>query len=181
MRTYNSDNYKKIAILGSFSKHYDLIVDVSKKFIYNGFNMLVPKIEGVKDSNSSFLILIGDTSNDPRQLELDYLNKCLEADLVYVCNKDGYIGTTVAFELGVLTSYGQEIYFMEKPNDDLFFSMIHVPQDAICSPETLINRISLHNMIWNSRDWFDGDDKDTKIPFALIKRRNNDTWPKVIK
>lgn len=33
MRTYNSDNYKKIAILGSFSKHYDLIVDVSKKFI----------------------------------------------------------------------------------------------------------------------------------------------------
>ena len=87
MRVYNGDDYKNIAILGSFGKHYDLIVDISKKFIDSGFKVLVPRISGVKDKNSSFLILVGDNSSNPKQLELDYLNKCLEADLVYVCNK----------------------------------------------------------------------------------------------
>lgn len=93
----------------------------------------------------------GGNSNNPRQLELDYLNRCLEADLVYVCNEDGYIGTTVAFELGVLTSYGQEIYFLEKPSDDLFSNMIHIHENTIYELETLIDKIKLHNEIWNSR------------------------------
>lgn len=180
MRTYNGDNYKNIAILGSFSKHYDLIVAVSKKFIESGFNVLVPKISGIKDENSSFLILIGDNSNNPNQLESDYLNKCLEADLVYVCDKDGYICTTVSFELGVLTSYGQEIYFLEKPNDDLFAGMIHLQESTICKPEDLINKINLHNEIWNSKEWFDKDERDDEVPFVLTKKRNTTIYPKVI-
>ena len=46
MRVYNGDNCKNIAILGSFGKHYDLIVDISKKFIDSGFKVLVPRISG---------------------------------------------------------------------------------------------------------------------------------------
>lgn len=175
MRVYNCDNYNSVVILGSFGKHYDLIVETAQIFTNNGFDVLAPKTSGIENNDNSYLILVGDTSDNPRELELDYLNKCLEADFVYVCDKDGYIGTTVAFELGVLTNNGQEVYFMEKTKDELFNSMINLEENVVCSPEELISNMKLHNDIWNSREWFDSDYRDNTIPFSLIKQRKTST------
>lgn len=173
MRKYNGDGYRKIAILGSFGKHYDLICDVANLFTDNGFKVLVPRLLGIQENDSDFIILNGDLSDNPRELELYYLNKCLEADLVYVCDKDGYVGTTVAFELGVLSTYGQEIYFMERPSDQLFASMINIQETAICEPEVLLQYMSIHNQVWSSREWFDSSDRDETAPFSLAKKRGN--------
>ena len=180
MRKYNCDNYRNVAILGSFGKHYDLIVEVSRIFIENGYNVLVPKMCGIKVDSGDFLLLVGDDSNDPRQIEKDFLNKCLEADFVYVCDKDGYVGTTVAFELGVLTSYGQEIFFMEKPKDPLFGSMINQDESAVCSPEDLITHLSIHDEVISWREWFDNYHDDDRVPFSLSKKKNTSINPKVI-
>jgi len=160
MRAHVGDMYAEIAILGSFGKHYDLLVETAQKFKENGFLVLVPKLEGIKESNSSFILLEGDQSDNPKELEQEYLKQCLAADIVYVCDKDGYIGTTVAFELGVLSSYGQEIYFMEKPKDELFYSMIPSKENNICTPDELIKALKLRNVMINAFY-----SEDTNSPF----------------
>lgn len=179
MRTYNFDNYKKIAILGSFGKHYDLIVDTASIFSESQFQVLVPKLAGIQSQNNGFIILNGDATDDPRELEVDYLNNCLDADCVYVCNMDGYIGTTVAFELGVLVNCGQEVYFMQRPSDKLFCSMMSVSDDAVYAPSELIAMMNAHNSLWNSREWFDGERKFEDIPFALTKKKRYSKITKV--
>lgn len=169
MRQYNCSNYKKIAILGSFGKHYNLIVEIAKKFIDNGFEILVPNLNGIKKSDQSFLLLEGDESNDPKELENEYIKNCLRADLVYVCDKDGYIGTTVAFELGMLSCYNQEIFFMEKPSDKLFVSMIQDAETSvyISSPDRLIKFLQDYNSFINSVSFFDDIEEPNDYTFSL--------------
>ena len=170
MRRYNADNYKKIAILGSFGKHYEVIVSAANDFIQDGFEVLVPKLDGFKDENNGFILLNGDETNDPRVLETKYIEECIKADCVYVCDKDGYIGTTVAFELGILVTLGQEVYFMEKPQDQLFGSMMNIQRMPIYSTETLIKMMNIHNTTFNSRDWFDSYDVSDDSNFYLTKK-----------
>ncbi len=50
MIEYNKQNYKKVAIIGSFGKHYEIIVSTAKKFIENGFEVLTPRLEGIKNN-----------------------------------------------------------------------------------------------------------------------------------
>ena len=150
MRKFACDLYKEIAILGSFSKHYDLIVKIAHKFEENGFTVLVPKLEGVKKTNNSFLLLEGDKSNNPKELEKEYIKKCLEADLVYVCNQDGYIGKSVAFELGFLSAFKQEIFFLTKPEDELLNSLIPYSKGNVLNYDDLIKALELRNAIINA-------------------------------
>ena len=175
MREYNSSEYKSVAILGSFGKHYELIVEIANKFKKSGFNVLVPRLDGIQDSNQGFLLLVGDESNDPKKLENSYIGNCLKADFVYVCDKDGYIGTTVAFELGVLSCYNQEIFFMEKPKDELFTSMITNVETSIfvSSPDKLIDFLKKQNGFMNAVDFFDDFDEPQDSSFSLSESKIN--------
>ena len=155
MRVHNDDQFKKVAILGSFGKHYDSIVETAKIFCENGIEVLVPKLNGKQDNNGNYILLVGDNSNNPKELEKDYIKKCLEADFVYVCNKDGYIGTTVAFELGILSCFRQEIFFMEKPSDDLFLKLINSPSGNIGDPETIVRGLNDEIELCRAREFFD--------------------------
>ena len=74
MRKYLCDEYKTVALLGSFGKQYDLMIEVAKKLISNGFDVLVPKLNGIKNDNSGFLILNGDENISEELLEDDYLD-----------------------------------------------------------------------------------------------------------
>ena len=155
MREHNDDQYKTVAILGSFGKHYDLIIEAANIFKTNGIEVLVPKLDGKQESKGDFILLVGDNSDNPKELELNYIKKCLEADFVYVCNKDGYIGTTVALELGILSSYKQEIFFMERPSDDLLFKLIKCPNANIGDPESIVKQLDNEiKMSW-SFEFFD--------------------------
>ena len=157
MKEYNKQNYKKVAIIGSFGKHYDIIVETAKKFIENGFEVLAPRLDGIRNTKENFIYLNGDGEKSPKELECDYICNCLEADLVYVCNKDGYIGTTVAFELGMLCAFTQQIFFMEKPKERLILDMIDCPDTTIhiSKPERLIPFLKDLNSFNNAVDFFD--------------------------
>ena len=168
MREHNDDEYKTVAILGSFGKHYESIVEAADIFKSNGIRVIVPKLEGKKDGDSNFILLVGDNSNNPQKLESDYIKKCLEADFVYVCNKDGYIGATVAFELGILSCYRQEIFFMEKPSDDLFFKLINYPNGNIGDPETIAKRLDDEIKLCWARDFFDNEHEPRGDDFQLF-------------
>lgn len=156
MRIYNGDPYKTIAILGSFSKHYKDIVEAAKIFTENGFLVLVPKLDGVQeDSNEGFLLLIGDEDKEPKELEKDFLEKCLEADCVYVCDVDGYTGKTVMGELFILAAKGQEVYFSAEPEETLLRSMMSKSSPPIYSPIELVEMMKTHNAIYSQREWSD--------------------------
>lgn len=168
MRMYNGDEYKTIAILGSFSKHYNDIVATAEIFTKNGFEVLVPKLEGIQEnSKGDFLLLVGDEEKTPQQLERDFLNKCLEADCVYVCDVDGYIGSTVSGELFFLASKEQEVYFLTYPQDSLLCSMMSKSSPLIYSPIELVNMMQNNNKIYRERTWHDTD-KPRPTHFVLI-------------
>ncbi len=168
MREHNDDSYKSVALLGSFGKHYDLIVKAANIFKANGLEVLVPGLEGRKDKNASYILLEGDSCDDPKELEKEYIKKCLAADFVYVCNKDGYIGSTVAFELGILNIFRQEIFFMEKPNDDLFLGLINCQCGNIGNPETIVKRLDSQIKLCLARDFFDNDHEPRGDDFQLF-------------
>ena len=168
MRTQNDDQYKTVAILGSFGKHYNSILDAANIFKSNGINVLVPKLDGLQESNETFILLVGDNTNNPKELESEYIKKCLEADFVYVCNKDGYIGATVAFELGILSSYRQEIYFMEKPSDDLFYKLIKCPNGNIGNPEMIARKLKDEVELCWAREFFDNEHEPQGNDFQLF-------------
>lgn len=158
MRKNNGDPYKTIAIIGSFRKHYDEIVKSANIFTENGFLVLVPKLDGIQEnSKDDFLLLIGDEEKPPQQLEEEFLNKCLEADLVYVCNVGGYIGKTVMGELFILASNGQEVYFYATPEEALLQSMISESVPSIYSPIELVEMMKNNNKVYSQREWPDAD------------------------
>lgn len=170
MRKYLCDEYKTVALLGSFGKHYDLMTEVARKLISNGFDVLAPNLNGIKNDNSGFLILNGDENKSEELLEDDYLDNCLKADCVYVCNKDGYIGRTVAFELGTLQCYGQEVFFMEEPMDVLIRKLI--PPYHTSDIDDFISQLEVRNAF--IRAFFDDfleDPTNLCKPFGLIKKR----------
>ena len=169
MIAYNKQNYKKVALLVSFGKHYDLIVETANKFIENGFEVLVPKLDGIRNTEQNFIYLNGDEDKSPRELEKEYIYNCLDADLVYVCDKDGYIGTTVAFELGLLSAFSQTIFFMEKPQDRLILDMIDSPETSIhiSKPERLIPFLKDMNSFINAVDFFDDYDEPSERSSAF--------------
>lgn len=113
MKVYNSQPTKTISIIGSFRKQMNEIRDAKETFEKYGFQVLVPKSTTISgDNDESFIFLDTDTQKEPRKLEKDYLEALLQSDIVYCCNKDGYIGKSAMFELGYLIAKGAMVYFL---------------------------------------------------------------------
>ena len=64
------------------------------------------------------------------------------------------IGGSVMFELGYLIAQGAEVFFLERPCEELIEDLI-TDKNNIISPENLCEKMKLSNQIWQSRDWFD--------------------------
>lgn len=160
MKIFNGQQYKTISIIGSFKKQMDDIQRAKKVFLNKGFKVLAPASTTISgEKNISFVLLDSDNPNkSPRELENDYVKALLDSDVVYCCNRDGYIGGTAMFELGYLIAMGQEVYFQERPKEELICSLI-TNKYNICSPERLCEILLGENELWNSREWFDKDHK----------------------
>ena len=119
--------YQNIGIIGSFGKHMSEIKKAKETFEKEGFNVLVPKDTEISDTRGSegFLVLEKDDDKRPRDLEKDYLNALFNCQVVYVCDKDGYLGKSAMFEIGYLM-YCQkhDIIFQELPNEELIVDMM---------------------------------------------------------
>ena len=114
---------KTISIIGSFRKeeNYAKVVEIITKLREAGVNVLSPAGTEVVDSIEDFVIFISDDKSlSPVEIEKMTLEKIFASDIVYVCDVDGYIGNTTAYELGRCDIREKEIYFMEYPNDILF-------------------------------------------------------------
>lgn len=111
---------KTVSIIGSFRKeeNYAKVVEIITKLREAGVNVLSPAGTEVVDSVEDFVIFVSDDKSlSPIEIENITLEKIFASDIVYVCDVDGYIGNTTAYELGRCDIRGKEIYFMEYPED----------------------------------------------------------------
>lgn len=111
---------KTISIIGSFRKenHYSKIVEIIERLKSNCINVLSPKGSEIVNSVDNFVVF---SSDDPNltsiEIEEETLQKIFSSDIVYVCDVDGYIGRTTAYEIGRCVMRNKELYFMEYPLD----------------------------------------------------------------
>lgn len=132
---------KTVSIIGSFRKeeNYAKVVEIIEKLRKADINVLSPAGTKVVDSVTDFVIFASDDKSlSPIEIEDRTLEKIFSSDIVYVCDIDGYVGNTTAYELGRCNVRGKEVYFMEYPED------IGIPPHLIevLSVDELINYIT---------------------------------------
>src|SRR5688572_19747006 len=89
-----------IAISGSFRKHFEEIQVVRSKLEELGVCVLSPQRATIRDEQSGFVLLTSDKTDDPQTLESQHLEFIREANALYVVNPGGYLGHSVALEIG---------------------------------------------------------------------------------
>ena len=111
---------KSVSFIGSFrkEKHYSKIREIIKKAKENNIEVLSPAGTDVVDSIDDFVIFSSDDSSlAPDQIEDMALEKILASDVVYVCDVDGYVGITTAYEIAMCICADKDLYFMKEPID----------------------------------------------------------------
>ena len=106
-----------IVLLGSLRKQLETIKVKALQFEKNGYKVLAPKISNIKNDKNGFIIFEDDVSDNPIVIESDFIENCLKSEGIIVCDKDGYVGNTVMFEIGYLLAKKKNIEFIQEPSD----------------------------------------------------------------
>jgi len=67
----------------------------------------------------------------------EHIENVKQADIIYVVDKDGYVGYSTSVEIGVAYGLGKKIYAMERIRD----AAVDILVNEILSPEELVSRI----------------------------------------
>ena len=84
-----------------------------------GINVLSPKKSIIINPDDDFALLESDESDSIYNIENKHLSAIKKANFLYVVNPNGYIGLTVAFEMGWAYANNCTIYCMHEPKDIL--------------------------------------------------------------
>lgn len=106
-----------VSLLGSLRKQLISIKEKALQLEENGYKILAPKLSNIKTNENGFIIFEDDVSDNPIIIESDFIEKCLKSESIIVCNKGGYVGNTVMFEIGYLLAKKKNIEFLEYPNE----------------------------------------------------------------
>lgn len=105
---------KTIVISGSFHRFYNEIKEIIFLFeSLGGVKVLSPKISEIINPGEEFAILKSDLTQNPEILERNHLKAIEKADILYICNPEGYLGNSAIFELGFATALGKKIFCKE--------------------------------------------------------------------
>lgn len=106
-----------VCLLGSLRKQINCIRETALELSNSGYKVLAPKISNIKTDNNGFVIFEDDVSDNPIVIESDFIENCLSSEKIIVCDKDGYVGNTVMFEIGYLLAQNKKIEFIEEPKE----------------------------------------------------------------
>lgn len=106
-----------ISLLGSLRKQIEYIKEKKSQLEESGYKVLAPKLSNVKTDENGFIIFEDDVSDNPIIIESDFIENCLKSESIVVCDKDGYVGNTVMFEIGYLLAKKKNIKFIQKPSE----------------------------------------------------------------
>jgi len=121
---------KIVCLCGSF-KFYQEMNKVEEILVKNGIKCLKPIPFPHKDPRKSR------TREEEEIGTKEHIENVKQADIIYVVNKDGYVGRSTSVEIGVAYGLGKEIYVMEQIKD----SAVDILVDEVLSPEELISRV----------------------------------------
>ena len=116
-------------ISGSFNKYLDQIQQKILAFEQDGIEVLSPKLSTPSSRKGGFVILKSDEGT-PREIERRHLEAISQSDFLYVVNPGGYIGKSVALEIGYALSKNIPVYSLEKPKDHVL-SLFIKPEKSL--------------------------------------------------
>ena len=118
------DEKNTISLLGSLRKQLIVIKENKIQLEKNGYKVLAPKLSNVKLSENGFIVFEDDVSDDPIVIEADFIEKCLKSENILICDKDGYIGNTVMFEIGFLLAKKKKVEFIQEPIENWLIDVV---------------------------------------------------------
>lgn len=130
---------KKVCLCGSF-KFFTKMIEVEKLLVDKGVTCDTPRPFEFRDQlqPSCFektwdYLPYEDKLAFSRKAEQTYLEKLEEADIIYVINPSGYVGTSVLFEIGYALARGKDVYSLEPIQDYAIMGLIKraVTPDAL--------------------------------------------------
>ncbi len=132
----------KCVVSGSFRKHYGRILEVCAALAEAGAVVLSPARSEVVNPDDEFVLLQTDLwewgEPEIKHVEDAVLRKIAGGDFVYVCNPDGYVGLSTAFEIGYAVSLRRPVIAMCPPADPTLLRYI----DAVAAPDEAVARVS---------------------------------------
>ncbi len=112
----------RVTVSGSFRKHWTDIDAVRKKLIERGGKVMSPVNGPPVLENDGFVFLRSDVGS-PDDLERGHLSAIRKSDLLYIVNPEGYLGNSVALEIGYALAWDVPIWssetFAESPQREL--------------------------------------------------------------
>lgn len=131
---------------GSFRKHFELIKRVHAIFTRAGIEVIAPRAADIASFENGFAFLEGEENQDPRLVELVYLQnlkRLREGGFSYFVNPEGYIGRSASYELGIAQVTNVRCFFFETPRDH----PAYIQRNTIWEPESLATFISEHGQL----------------------------------
>lgn len=126
-------------VSGSFNKFLPQIQEVANTMVVLGINVLSPKTFRAVGTLDGFVILEGEKGS-PARIERQHLRAIGKSDFLYVVNPEGYIGESVALEIGYALSKGIPIYALAPPREAVFLSLINFDLPLAEIKELVANR-----------------------------------------
>ena len=109
--------FRYVAISGSFRKHLDYILKVKDRLEAKGTKVLSPRFTEPENPGEEFVVFTGEEGLSPLELERHHLKSISGSDALIVCDPEGYVGASALLEIGFANAVGKRIIFMEKPEE----------------------------------------------------------------
>jgi hypothetical protein len=131
---------KKVCLCGSF-RFFDRIVEIERLLVGGGVTCNAPRpfeyrnnVQPAYFENKWDLLSYEDKLIVSKEAEQTFLEKIEKADILYVINPSGYIGTSVLFEIGYAFAKGKLVYSLEPIQDYAIMGLIK----GTATPEALM-------------------------------------------
>lgn len=132
-----------VAIIGSFRKYYDEVLEAARYFEKADISVLTPPDSYIVDPRAEFVRFGCDPEDlTDNQIQSETLDRIFAADFVYVVAPDGYIGRTTCYELGRAYERNMTVYYSESPAD----LPVEVSEESIVSYRDLTEKLRDHRM-----------------------------------
>lgn len=125
----------RVTVSGSFTKHWSAVQNAVAEFGNQGAEVLSPHEGPPVREDSGFVYLRGDAGS-AEAIERQHLIAIQGSDLLYVVNPEGYLGTSVALEIGFALAWDTPIW-----SSDPFGELPHSQLVRVGDPAQALNRI----------------------------------------
>lgn len=122
MSTDGTLHHVRVTVSGSFRKHWHDIDAVRIELVERGAEVISPVNGPPVLENEGFVFLRSDIGT-PGDLEREHLSAIRRSDLLYIVNPEGYLGNSVALEIGYALAWDVPIWssetFVDSPQREL--------------------------------------------------------------